>query len=156
NLIGEHTDYNGGLSLPIALPHRTFVAARARRDTRVRLVSAGQEPWHGDLTQIGPGRATGWGTYVAGVAWALAQEGVAVPGFDLAVHSCVPFGAGLSSSAALECATLMALAGLAGPDWTGPDLGTDEGRARAAQICVRAENEIAGAPTGGMDQAASL
>lgn len=156
NLIGEHTDYNGGLSLPIALPHRTFVAARARSDTRVHLASSDQEPWQGDLRTIGPGTVSGWGTYVAGVAWALAREGVDLPGFDLAVASCVPFGAGLSSSAALECATLMALSRLAGPDWTGPDLATDEGRAWAAQVCVRAENEIAGAPTGGMDQAASL
>ncbi|MGC0273034.1 galactokinase [Pseudactinotalea sp. Z1739] len=157
NLIGEHTDYNGGLCLPIALPHRTFVTARARADDRVRLVSEKEDRlWEASLSQVGPGSVSGWGTYVAGVAWALAQEGVPVPGFDLAVASCVPYGAGLSSSAALGCATVMALARLVGSDWTGPDLRTDAGRAWAARVCVRAENEIAGAPTGGMDQAAAL
>ena len=157
NLIGEHTDYNGGLCLPIALPHRTFVAARARADGQVRLVSGNEAAsWTADLDEVAPGAVSGWGAYVAGVAWALRSEGVPVPGFDAAVASCVPYGAGLSSSAALECATLMALRQVVGEGWNGPDLRTDEGRAWGAQVCVRAENEVAGAPTGGMDQAAAL
>ncbi len=157
NLIGEHTDYNGGPSLPIALAHRTYVAAAARSDSRVELVSEREgQRWSADLNELTPGSESGWGTYVAGVAWALRQEGIEVPGFDLAVASCVPYGAGLSSSAALECATLMAIRALMGDAWNGPDLGTDDGRRWAARICVRAENEIAGAPTGGMDQAASM
>src|SRR5699024_1780815 len=103
NLIGEHTDYSGGLSLPFALPHRTYVALRRRDDDAVRLVSA-QEPgavWEARLADLrsvadGPagGAPSGWGTYVAGVAWALAQDGHAVTGFEAAVDSCVPYGAG--------------------------------------------------------------
>ncbi|MEZ0448465.1 galactokinase [Cellulomonas sp. ICMP 17802] len=154
NLIGEHTDYNGGLCLPIALPHRTYAALRRRDDDAVRLVSA-QEP---DgmrtiaLADVAPGAVDGWAGYVVGVAWALRQAGYAVGGFDVAIDSCVPYGAGLSSSAALEASVAVALdavfaLGLAG---------SDEGRATLAALCVRAENEIAGAPTGGMDQAAAL
>jgi galactokinase len=158
NLIGEHTDYNGGLALPIALPHRTYVALRSRPDDVVRLVS-GQETGLREvhLGDVAPGTVDGWPSYVAGVAWALRQAGHAVTGFDAVVDSCVPYGSGLSSSAALESAFAVALdavhgLGLAGPAGS-PD---DAGRALLAQACVRAENEIAGAPTGGMDQAASL
>ncbi len=156
NLIGEHTDYAGGLCLPVALPHRTFVALRPRGDGRVRLVSAQATPWEGDLADVAPGRVDGWAGYVVGVAWAMADalrdRGVDVPGFDAAVDSCVPFGAGLSLSAALECAVAVAL-----DDLTGAGLSADDdGRARLAALCVRAENEIAGAPTGGLDQAAAL
>lgn len=156
NLIGEHTDYNGGLCLPIALPHRTFAAVRRRDDDVVRLVS-GREgvPWEGRLADVGPGTVQGWAAYVVGVAWALAQDGQPVTGFDAAVESCVPYGAGLSSSAALESAVAVALPALAGR-WDGPDPDDDAGRAVLAAACVRAENEIAGASTGGMDQAASL
>ena len=154
NLIGEHTDYNGGLCLPIALPHRTFVALRARDDETIRLVSA-QEASSVvavSLSSVAPGALSGWAAYVAGVAWALRQAGFVVHGFDAAVDSCVPYGAGLSSSAALESAFAVALdevfrLGLASDD---------AGRARLAAACVRAENEIAGAPTGGLDQASSL
>lgn len=156
NVIGEHTDYNAGLCLPIALPHRTYVALRSRDDDVVRLASA-QEPtgWEGRLADVDPGPPStveGWAAYAVGVAWALAQEGYAVRGFDAVVDSCVPYGAGLSSSAALECAVAVAL-----DDVHGLGLGADDaGRARLAVTCIRAENEIAGAPTGGMDQAASL
>lgn len=161
NLVGEHTDYNGGLCLPMALPHRTFVAVRPRGDRRVGLVSA-QEPGGAQEVELdavepaGPAGPSmvGWPAYVVGVAWALEATGLAdgVPGFDVAVDSCVPYGAGLSSSAALEAAVAVALDEVAG-------LGLardDAGRSRLAAACVRAENEIAGAPTGGMDQAAAL
>lgn len=154
NLIGEHTDYNGGLCLPIALEHRCFVAFARRSGGRVRLISAqsGGVLWEADLAEVAPGSVSGWGAYVVGVAWALAQEGHQVGGFDAAVDSCVPFGAGLSSSASLEAAVAVAL------DWAGGLglAGDDAGRSTLAAACVRAENEIAGAATGGMDQAASL
>jgi len=154
NIIGEHTDYNAGLCLPIALPHRTYVALRSRPDDVVRLASA-KEADSGvvtlDLADVAPGTVQGWVGYAVGVAWALREAGHAVSGFDAVVDSCVPYGAGLSSSAALECAVAIAL-----NDLHGLDLYDDAGRAHLAALCVRAENEIAGTPTGGMDQAAAL
>lgn len=155
NLIGEHLDYNGGLSQPFALPHRTFVALAPRADERVRLVSE-LDPvavWSGTLDDLGPGRASGWRSYAGGPAWVLRDEGVPVGGFDAAVASCVPLGAGLSSSAALETAVALALDEVFNHGALGAD---DAGRAKLAAACVRAENEIAGAATGGMDQAVAL
>jgi galactokinase len=154
NLIGEHTDYNGGLALPIALPQRTFAAVRRHDHGRLRAVSTSAPGGVVDvpLDEIEPGTPQGWTAYLAGVCWVLRQEGYAVPGLDVAIASDVPVGAGLSSSAALECALVAALSDLL-------DLGVlqdDAGRARAAAWCQRAENEIAGAPTGGLDQAASM
>ncbi|GIG39146.1 galactokinase [Cellulomonas phragmiteti] len=163
NLIGEHTDYNGGLALPIALPHRTYAALARRGDDVVRLVSA-QEPSgvrEVRLSDAVPGAVGGWAAYVVGVAWALREAGHDVGGFDVAIDSCVPFGAGLSSSAALEASVAVALddlhgLGLAGRVDPAGAPTDDAGRAVLAALCVRAENEMAGAPTGGMDQAASL
>jgi len=149
NLIGEHTDYNNGLCLPVALPHATYAAVSPREDRRVRVRSAQtDDAWEGE--DVGPGEVEGWATYVAGVVWALREAGVDVPGLDVCVDSTVPLGAGLSSSAALECAVAVAVAELAG-------LTDDRGsRQRLVEACVRAETEVAGAPTGGMDQTVAL
>ncbi len=154
NLIGEHVDYNGGLCLPIALPHRTFVALKRRDDDGVRMVSglAPANVWSGSLENIAPGRVSSWVAYAGGPAWSLGQDGFTLGGFDAAIDSCVPLGAGLSSSAAIECAVAVALDDLFGLGLAGDDAG----RARLTAACVRAENDVAGAPTGGMDQAASL
>ena len=155
NVIGEHVDYNGGLCLPFALPARTFAAVGRRDDDVVRVRSAQKgddEAAQWSLADVAPGSVGPWAGYVVGVPWALAQAGHAVPGIDVVVDGRVPLGAGLSSSAALECAAAVALDDLAGLG-LGAD---DDGRAALAAACVRAENEIAGAPTGGMDQAASL
>ncbi len=151
NLIGEHTDYNGGLCLPIALPHRTYAAAAARTDGRVRVASRQRpEPWEGALDEVGPGTVPGWAAYAVGVLWALREAGRDVTGADLLIDSTVPLGAGLSSSAAIECAVAMAVTGLLGEE-------VSEGLRRAlVPVCIRAETEIAGAPTGGLDQTVSL
>ncbi len=154
NLIGEHTDYNGGLALPIALPHRTYASVRRRTDGIVRVVSDGMPggPVTVPLAQVGPGSPAGWAAYVAGVFWALREAGYAVSGADVAVASSVPLGAGLSSSAALECSVAAALSDLDGIGL----LADPAGRRQLATLCQRAENDIAGAATGGMDQLAAL
>ena len=145
NLIGEHTDYNGGLCLPIALPHATYAAASLRADGVIRLVSGEQgKTWEGAYDDLSG--ATGWAGYAGGVVWALGEAGHRVSGLDVAVTGCVPLGAGLSSSAALECSVGMAVLSLLGHD-DGPEL-----RRLLAAAGIRAESEVAGAPTGGMDQ----
>ncbi|HWJ85656.1 MAG TPA: galactokinase, partial [Cellulomonas sp.] len=153
NLIGEHTDYNGGLCLPIALAHRTYVALSPVATADVTLTSQQEsDVWTQPVAEIGPGRVDGWPGYAAGVSWALAQDGHALGGYRAAVDSCVPYGAGLSSSAALESAFAVAL-----DETFGLGLGTDdEGRRALVAACIRAENEVAGANTGGMDQSAAL
>ena len=153
NLIGEHTDYNQGLCLPIALPQRTSVRVRRREDRLLRLWSEQVDALvEVALDEVGPGRPAGWAAYVAGVLWSAEQAGHRVGGLDISIDGHVPLGAGLSSSAALECAVGAAVSDLFGLGL----LGSEDGRAALAQICVRAENEIADAPTGGMDQSAAL
>ncbi len=142
NLIGEHTDYNDGFVLPFALPHRTAVAASPVDGPSWTVFSAGLGSVSFSLDE----KVGGWGAYVAGVVWALAEAGVSVPGAQLAITSDVPEGAGLSSSAALECAVLGALVDLAGAHLPA---------SRWPRIAQRAENEYVGAPTGIMDQSAS-
>src|SRR4051812_49923512 len=115
NLIGEHTDYNGGLVLPVALPHATYAAVAARDDRVLRIASGDDgEPWTGSIDEVGPGAVDGWAAYVGGVLWALREDGIDLPGMDVVVHGTVPLGAGLSSSAALECSVALAACGLAG------------------------------------------
>ncbi|MET1153103.1 galactokinase [Arthrobacter sp.] len=152
NLIGEHTDYNGGFVLPFAIDKTTTAALAVRADRTVRVASAlaGTEAVEVDLDGLSPGSVTGWAAYPLGVAWALEQAGVRLPGFDLLVDSEVPVGGGLSSSAALECAVAVGLADLAELAGAGWD------RAALAAVGRRAENEMVGAPTGIMDQYASL
>jgi galactokinase len=151
NLIGEHTDYNRGLVLPVALPHGTFAAMAPRTDGVVRVRSLEEDAsWTGSVDALGPGAVEGWAAYAAGVLWAMREDGYDVPGVDVLVHGTVPLGAGLSSSAALECSVALAACGVLEVE---PDAGV---RRRLAAACIRAETEVAGAPTGGMDQTVSL
>ena len=145
NLVGEHTDYNDGFVLPIALGHVARVEATPRDDGRV-LISSAQLGESVELEELSPGPRAWWG-YVAGVLWALRQRGHALGGVDLALDSAVPLGGGLSSSAAIECATALALDALAG-------LGLSP--AELAEVAQAAENDFMGVPTGPMDQRASL
>ncbi|MFJ4780017.1 galactokinase [Streptomyces sp. NPDC088762] len=150
NLIGEHTDYNDGFALPMALPQTTLLAARTRTDGRLRLHSAQGDGRITDLAvdALVPGAVPGWAGYPAGVVWALAEAGHPVGrGADLHFDSTVPTGAGLSSSAALECAVAVAYDDLYGLRLAGPEL---------ARIAQRAENAFVGVPCGIMDQMASV
>ncbi|WP_129668347.1 galactokinase [Phytoactinopolyspora endophytica] len=148
NLIGEHTDYNGGFALPLALPHRATATLRRRDDRNVTVLSDGREavPVEFDV-ETKPGDVEGWAAYIAGLFWALREAGHEVPGADIRISSDVPSGAGLSSSAALECSVLTGLDALAG-------LGLDP--TTMALLAQRTENHYVGAPTGLMDQMASM
>ena len=150
NLIGEHTDYNGGLVLPVAIPQRTSAALTPRDDDRVRAAST-DVPGGPTIREyrLGEERRTGgWLDYVQGVTRALAADGHRLRGVDLLIESRVPIGAGLSSSAALEVAVLRALR-------TAFALELDD--VALALAGQRAETELVGARVGVMDQmAASL
>ncbi|MGA9746386.1 MAG: galactokinase [Nocardioides sp.] len=148
NLIGEHLDYNGGRVLPIALPHACYVAAGPRDDALVSVHSLqSEDTWSGSLDDVADRGTTGFAAYAAGALWALREDGVDVPGLDLVVDGRVPLGAGLSSSAALEVSVALAACGTAGHEID------DLLRERLVTACIRAENDVVGAPTGGMDQA---
>jgi galactokinase len=146
NLIGEHTDYNDGFVLPFALPQRTIAAVGPAPDGRWSVCSTlAPEPVTFGVTE--PGDVTGWGAYVAGVVWALQDAGFEVPPARIAIASDVPLGSGLSSSAALESSVLTALIDL---------VGLDVPLERRPAIAQRAENVYVGAPTGILDQSASI
>ena len=149
NLIGEHTDYNDGFVLPVAIDRSVAVAAARRDDGVLRSWSSRDrgDPATRPVAEVGPGTALGWSAYVEGTAWALRELGVPVPGADLVVHADLPAGAGLSSSAALEAAVALALTDLAG---------STVDRLSLALAAQRAENEVVGMPCGIMDQMAVL
>lgn len=148
NLIGEHTDYNEGFVLPLAVNRRASVAVRSRPDRVIRCWSRqrGGEPVSAHLDQLAPGQVRDWTAYPLGVAWALQERGLVIGGFDLVLDSDVPIGAGLSSSAAVEVATASALVDL-------HDLPMD--RLQVALACHHAETSFVGAPVGVMDQVVS-
>ena len=170
NLIGEHTDYNDGFVLPFALGMGVRAAASRRDDGVLELCShqapaqPGTDPSAAEpaapeagrmagqpvalpLDSLAPGSVPGWAAYGAGVAWSLRLAGHPVGGARVAIDADLPQGAGLSSSAALECAVALALTGLYQIDIPRPEL---------ARLAQRAENEFVGVPSGIMDQSASL
>lgn len=145
NLIGEHTDYNQGFVLPMAIDRAIWIALRPRHDRRVRLHSLDYaETVEFRLDDLH--KSVGWAEYVKGVAYALQTEGYRLQGWEAALGGDVPKGAGLSSSAALELAAARAFAAVSGFGWEA---------ARMAQIGQRAENEWVGVQCGIMDQMAS-
>jgi galactokinase len=144
NLIGEHTDYNLGFVLPMAIGLEIRVASVPRADRRVRIQLENGDRGELDLDRIGP-RQGGWLDYVAGVALELAHRGVPMRGVDAVLASSLPTGAGLSSSAALELAVAWALAADLPPPLPPLEL---------ALACQAAENDYVGVRCGIMDQAA--
>ncbi len=144
NLIGEHTDYNDGFVLPMAIDRDIWFAFRPRPDRAVRLWSLDFEQASAfRLDAIAPDPSAPWSNYVRGVAWALAERGIPLCGMDAAIQGTVPIGAGLSSSAALEVAAGLALLASAGASMPSAEL---------ALACQRAENEFVGNRCGIMDQ----
>lgn len=153
NLIGEHTDYNDGYVLPFAIDRRTTASIAPRPDRLLRVSSAFDAGTVIELSldDLDPANMTGWSAYVFGIAWALREQAGAdlsdKTGFDVFIESDVPVGAGLSSSAAIECGVALAFNDL----W---ELGLD--RKTLARVGQYSENHAVGAPTGIMDQSASL
>ncbi|PKV86194.1 galactokinase [Streptomyces sp. TLI_146] len=148
NLIGEYTDFNDGFVMPLALPHTAVAAVARRTDGVLRLHSADMDGGvvRLDADALEPLSGGGWAAYPAGVVWALRAAGHPVTGADIHLSSSVPTGAGLSSSAALEVVTALALNDLYELGLTRPEL---------ARLAQRAENAFVGVPCGIMDQTAS-
>jgi galactokinase len=151
NLIGEHTDYNDGFCLPMAIPQGCTATVSPLAEPVLEVVSAQRDaPVEIALADLRPGALTGsdeWAGYAAGVAWAIAERGHQLPGLSISIDGDVPGGAGLSSSAALECSVAGALNDQL-------RLGLD--RPGLVALARQAENDFVGAPTGGMDQLASV
>ncbi|KQQ94116.1 galactokinase [Leifsonia sp. Leaf325] len=151
NLIGEHTDYNAGFVFPFAINRRTVLALAPREDRILRVASSfSADPVSISLDDLAPEALHGWSAYPLGVAWALGQFGApldSLSGADVYLDSEVPVGAGLSSSAAIESAMAVALKDI----WR-----LDFDRRTLAKVGQLAENRAVGAPTGIMDQSASL
>lgn len=157
NVIGDHVDYADGVSIPFALEQLTAVAMAPNDKSAYRLVSVAPDGKKMEATvpvdQVGPLSPADWSGYVVGTVWAMAQSGI-IPGamgYDIAIVSDVPLGSGLSSSAALECSTAVAAFEL------------ENNKTPAAEdlpgivdACIRAENDVVGASTGGLDQRASI
>lgn len=145
NLIGEHIDYSDGFVLPFAIKDRTLVAARKRDDTMIRIASAQRRNKivTVDINSVKPGLKGDWERYALGVLWAMGvKEGV-----DLMIDGHVPLGAGLSSSAALECSVATAMNHLFDMGFSLEEL---------ARLTQKAENQYVGVPCGIMDQSVSL
>jgi galactokinase len=149
NLIGEHTDYNAGFVLPIAIDRAVWLAAHQRDDGRVRMVALDFDGARSEFALDAPiprDPANVWSNYVRGVAWALQARGVALPGVDLVIRGDVPLGSGLSSSAALEVCAATLFVELAR---------VQIGKVEIARLCQQAENGFVGVQCGIMDQFAS-
>jgi galactokinase len=145
NLIGEHIDYSEGFVLPFAIKDRTLVAARKRDDSIVRIASAQRRNKiiSVDINEVKPGLKGEWERYALGVLWSMGVKS----GVDLLIDGHVPLGAGLSSSAALECSVATAMNHLFDMGFSLEEL---------ARLTQKAENQYVGVPCGIMDQSVSL
>ena len=169
-LLGNHTDYNGGLVMSIAVDKYVYMAASPRKDAEVHLVSTAfpeRESFYLDKIEKNP--ATPWANYVKGVLLQLKKARVHFTGFNAAIHGTIPFGAGLSSSAALEMATVLMVRELFPFRLNGPSLGTapertegqlppltDPERLQMARLGQAAESQFVGVNSGLLDQISSL
>jgi galactokinase len=148
NIIGEHTDYNEGFVLPAAIDKAAYVAMNLREDEEIHLVAADlDETYHTRLSDLAPVPEPGWPNYLLGAAAQFLQKGLPLRGFNAVLSSDIPIGAGLSSSAAVECATMFALNEL---------LQTNLDRLTMVHMAQRAEHTYAGVKCGIMDQFASM
>jgi galactokinase len=145
NLIGEHTDYNEGFTLPMALPFDTVIALSSDGDSTSGAVTIASEGFGSIVIDpsAGPHAVEGWAVHIAGVIGLITERGVPAGGWRATIATDIPTGASLSSSAALEVAVITALLARAGTEWTPIDI---------AQLGQRVENEIVGLPSGIMDQ----
>lgn len=145
NLIGEHTDYNGGYVFPAPLSMKNIVVARKNNSNTINLaVTSLPERVSADISNLAQYKQLNWGSYQLGVAYVLMQAGYEICGCDLLYHGNVPYGAGLSSSASIEVATAITLAALGGSDKLNmPEI---------AVLAQKAENEYVGMNCGIMDQ----
>jgi galactokinase len=144
NLIGEHTDYNDGFVLPLAIDRAVWIALRPRQDDQVHITSLDfEEPLTFTLGNFSKQQPTSPAEYIKGVAWALQQAGYALRGFEAVMKGDVPIGAGLSSSAALELALARAFMAVAAQAWDAPQM---------ALLAQKAENQWVGVNCGIMDQ----
>ncbi|MDO5029248.1 MAG: galactokinase [Corynebacterium sp.] len=166
NLIGEHVDYADGICLPFALTQNTFAAVSAHTDSSpwtVRIVSdlmtkddaaEGDNPVVIPMSDVGPSSPANWTGYAVGTVWAMREAGLLpadCPNFDIAISSDVPIGSGLSSSAALECSV-----GVAAFELVHGRSANEEEKQGIIEAAIRAENEVVGASTGGLDQRISI
>lgn len=148
NVIGEHVDYNGGWVLPAAIERYMVMAVRARTDNRVRVADANFEGIaEFTLDEIEPDSTSEWSRYIRGVLAGLRNAGCKLTGFDAYLDSTIPVGGGLSSSAAFEAVTGLAVLAMTGEEMD---------RFKLAKLCQTAEHQYAGVPCGIMDQAAVL
>jgi len=155
NLVGEYTDISNGVCLSTVIPHRTYVAVAKRDDSIIRITTDlfhdANDPravWEGNLESLEDLRdEDAWMSYPAGVLWSLQERGYAGSGMDIAIASCVPISAGLSSSTSLTAATALA----ANAVW-GLGLPTDVRATELAEVCMDAENDLVGGATAGVAQ----
>lgn len=147
NLIGEHTDYHDGFVFPAAIDLKTYLLASPRSDSQVNLYSLNLDATANfSLAGLAPGGVEGWARYVAGSLWVLQERGLSLPGVDAVIWGNIPFGGGLSSSAAIEVAWVKLMSDLADCPLELPEM---------ARLAQRAEREYVGVPCGIMDQFAS-
>ena len=148
NIIGEHTDYNEGFVLPAAIDKAAYIAVSLRDDDEVHLVAMDlNQKYSVHLNDLNPVGDMGWPNYILGSAAQFLNKGVKLTGFNAVLTSTVPIGAGLSSSAAIECATVFALNEL---------LQTNFEKLEMVKMAQKAEHEYAGVMCGIMDQFASM